>query len=118
MPLEHQTAPDNVLDDSVYQGHTWSVMEADVIVVGAGPTGLMLGTELRMRGARTVIVEKLTERNPFGKAHSIQPRTAEVLELRDLLAAAKAKAEGSVQGSHFTVGYLHYGPLETRQNQS
>jgi 2-polyprenyl-6-methoxyphenol hydroxylase-like FAD-dependent oxidoreductase len=89
-------------------------MDADVVVVGAGPTGLMLGTELRLRGVRTIVVERLEARNEFGKAQNIQPRTAETLELRGLLDVARGKAEGSIQGSHFTVAYLQYGPLDTR----
>ncbi|MEV5716847.1 FAD-dependent monooxygenase [Amycolatopsis mediterranei] len=88
--------------------------EADVVVIGAGPTGLMLATELRLRGVTTIVVEKLQARSEFGKALNIQPRTAEILDLRGLLADAREKAEGAIPGSHYTVAYLPYGPLDTR----
>src|SRR4051812_17016865 len=76
------------------------VIEADVVVIGAGPTGLMLATELRLRGVNTIVIEKLQTRSEFGKALNIQPRTAEILDLRGLLANAREKAEGGIPGSH------------------
>ncbi|GAA2805104.1 FAD-dependent oxidoreductase [Crossiella cryophila] len=60
-------------------------MRTQVIVVGAGPTGLMLAHELRLAGVSTLVLERLTEPNPQSRAGSLQPRTAEVLDLRGLL---------------------------------
>jgi 2-polyprenyl-6-methoxyphenol hydroxylase-like FAD-dependent oxidoreductase len=60
-------------------------METEVIVVGGGPTGLMLAAELGLAGVRTVVVEKLVERSGQSKAGGLQPRTAEVLDQRGLL---------------------------------
>ena len=37
------------------------VMDADVIVVGAGPTGLMLAGELRLAGVRPLVLERRLE---------------------------------------------------------
>src|SRR5437899_1320019 len=34
-------------------------MDTDVLVVGAGPVGLLLATELRLAGARVEVVERL-----------------------------------------------------------
>ncbi|MGO1056154.1 FAD-dependent monooxygenase [Crossiella sp. CA198] len=61
-------------------------MRTQVIVVGAGPTGLMLAHELVLAGVSTLVLERLTEPNPQSRAGSLQPRTAEVLDLRGLLA--------------------------------
>ena len=33
-------------------------MDADVIIVGAGPTGLMLAGELRLAGVRPLVLER------------------------------------------------------------
>ncbi|WP_019925089.1 FAD-dependent monooxygenase [Nocardia sp. BMG111209] len=60
-------------------------METEVIVVGAGPTGLMLAAELTLAGVPVVVLEKERTRNPQSRAGGLQPRTAEVLDLRGLL---------------------------------
>ena len=47
-------------------------MDYDVLVVGAGPVGLMLATELQLAGVRVVVVERRTELDTAIKAGSLQ----------------------------------------------
>jgi pentachlorophenol monooxygenase len=52
----------------------------DALVVGAGPVGLTLASELRRRGVECRIIDRLDEPSPACKAVGIQPRTLEVWE--------------------------------------
>lgn len=63
-----------------------------VLVVGAGPVGLMLASELHRHGVPCRLVERLGERAPFCKALGITPRTLEVWD--DLGIAQDALAVG------------------------
>ncbi|MFF1612746.1 FAD-dependent monooxygenase [Amycolatopsis sp. NPDC058278] len=56
-----------------------------VIVVGAGPTGLMLACELRVAGVETVLLERLPEPTGQSRALALHARSAEVLDQRGLL---------------------------------
>jgi 2-polyprenyl-6-methoxyphenol hydroxylase-like FAD-dependent oxidoreductase len=56
----------------------------DVLVVGAGPTGLTLAAQLRACGAAVRIVDRLADRVHESRALAIQPRTLEVLAGLDL----------------------------------
>ena len=89
-------------------------MDTDVIVAGAGPAGLALATELRLKGTRVVVVEKLMERGGQSKAMNLHPRTAEMLDLRGLLARANECAMGRLEEAHFAGIPLHYDGLDTR----
>lgn len=62
-------------------------MAYDVVVAGAGPVGLMLACELRLRGVNTLVLERLTEPSETIKAGSINVPTAEALYRRGLLPA-------------------------------
>lgn len=54
-------------------------MDSEALVVGAGPTGLMMATELIRRGIDTRIVDRAARRNPHAKAIILQPRALEVM---------------------------------------
>lgn len=53
--------------------------QLDVLVVGAGPTGLTLAAQLHAVGASARIIDRLTDRVHESRALAIQPRTLEVL---------------------------------------
>ncbi|MET9953628.1 FAD-dependent monooxygenase [Streptomyces sp. NPDC006339] len=74
--------PDPTPDPAVGTGHD---LDADVLVVGAGPTGLLLAGDLAAAGLRVTLVE----RRPQGlsnltRAFSVHARTLEQLDARGL----------------------------------
>jgi 2-polyprenyl-6-methoxyphenol hydroxylase-like FAD-dependent oxidoreductase len=68
--------------------------ETDVLIVGAGPTGLMLACELARRGVRHQIVERLDTPTRSSRGKGVQARTLEVLD--DLGAVGTILATGVV----------------------
>lgn len=61
-------------------------MSTDVVVVGGGPVGMMLAAELRLGGARVVLLEQLDEPSGHSRAFRMQARMLDVLDQRGLLA--------------------------------
>ncbi|MEV6173539.1 FAD-dependent monooxygenase [Streptomyces sp. NPDC051954] len=88
-------------------------MDADVVIAGAGPTGLMLACELRLAGADVVVVEQLAQRTGESRAGGIHSRTLEVLDQRGVL--DRFLAEGAPQPvGHFSALYLDFDESESR----
>ncbi|MEV8309154.1 FAD-dependent monooxygenase [Streptomyces flavidovirens] len=83
-----------------------TTMDADVIVVGAGPTGLMLAGELSLGGARVIVLDKLAEPTGQSRGLGFTARAMEVFDQRGLL-------PGFGQGETLEVSAVgHFGGVQ------
>ncbi|OXM59433.1 FAD-dependent monooxygenase [Amycolatopsis vastitatis] len=89
-------------------------LTAEVVVAGAGPTGLMLANELALAGVDVLVLERMHERTGLSKALNLQPRTAEILDLRGLLGRAEDRSFATVADGHFSVIPVSYTGWDTR----
>jgi len=74
-------------------------MDTDVLVVGAGPTGLMLANQLARRGVRVRIIDRHAGPARESRALGVQARTLEIyshLGIADQAVALGKKADGAV----------------------
>jgi 2-polyprenyl-6-methoxyphenol hydroxylase-like FAD-dependent oxidoreductase len=74
--------------------------DTDVLVVGAGPTGLTLAASLVARGVRTTVVDRQAAMAHTSRAGAVNARTLEVLE--DLDVSRRLVKEGVV-APRFTI---------------
>jgi 2-polyprenyl-6-methoxyphenol hydroxylase-like FAD-dependent oxidoreductase len=70
---------------------------ADVVVVGAGPTGLTLAGRLRQFGISVRLVDRQLERVHESRALAMQPRTLEVLRGLGIAETLVARGNDAVQ---------------------
>jgi rifampicin monooxygenase len=61
------------------------VFMIDVIVVGGGPTGLMLAGELRLHGLHVVVLDRDAEPTPVVRSLGLHARSIEIMDQRGLL---------------------------------
>ncbi|WP_158747315.1 NAD(P)/FAD-dependent oxidoreductase [Acidisphaera sp. L21] len=86
----------------------------NVLVVGAGPTGLTLGLALRRHGIACRVIDKLPARLPWSRALGVQARTLEVMQ-RFGLADQFVAAGQHVQGISVHAGAGHPVQIELPQ---
>jgi len=55
-------------------------VECDVLIVGAGPTGLTLAAELRRRDVACLLIDALDEPQAWDRATVVHPRSLEIFE--------------------------------------
>src|SRR6202171_942399 len=67
-------------------------LKSSVIIIGAGPCGLVLAIELGRRGIATILLEEKTSPARFPAANATQARTME--HYRRLGFAEKVRAQG------------------------
>ena len=63
-------------------------MEAQVVIVGAGPTGLMLACELGLAGVHATVLERAAEPGDLPKANGLVGHIVRVFDARGLLDGA------------------------------
>ena len=90
--------------------------DAEVVVAGAGPTGLMLAGELALAGIEVTVIERRTSRDLVGsRAGGMTPRTLEVLDQRGI--AERFLDEGTIgQLGHYSGLFFDVSELPSRHN--
>src|SRR5215475_9236460 len=73
-----------------------TTLTTDVLIIGAGPTGLSLAGQLLRYGIDFIIVEKNEGNTPYSKAIGVHARTLEIFDQIGL--AKEAVARGTVAG--------------------
>src|SRR5580692_6425312 len=93
-----------------------TMRDADVLVAGAGPTGLMLAGELALAGVDVAIVERRASQALAGsRAGGLHSRTIEILDQRGI--ADRFLSEGQVaQVAGFAGARLDISDFPTRHN--
>jgi 2-polyprenyl-6-methoxyphenol hydroxylase-like FAD-dependent oxidoreductase len=82
-------------------------MDVDVVVVGAGPTGLMLAGELAQVEMRTLLLERRPEPSEMAKAGGLAGQILQLLHYRGELDRFREASGGPEPAPRFPFGGLH-----------
>lgn len=74
--------------------------DVDVLIVGAGPTGLTLAASLQLNGASVMLVDRQAEGANTSRAAAVNARTLEVLERIDV---TRRLVKEGVEAPRFTI---------------
>ncbi|THG35253.1 FAD-dependent oxidoreductase [Glaciibacter flavus] len=86
-------------------------MDADVIISGAGPNGLLLACELALGGARALVVERLDGRTTAQRANGLVGQVLQCLDQRGLYEPLAGSAGPAPSAPFFQFGGI---PLDLR----
>jgi 2-polyprenyl-6-methoxyphenol hydroxylase-like FAD-dependent oxidoreductase len=75
-------------------------LDTEVLIVGAGPTGLTLATALAAKGVRTILIDRQAEGANTSRAAVVHARTLEVLEP---LGVAQTLVSRGIPARRFTI---------------
>ncbi|MDR5699607.1 FAD-dependent monooxygenase [Agromyces aerolatus] len=78
----------------------------DVIIVGGGPTGMMLASELRLHDVDVLVLEREVEPSPLVRSLGLQPRSIEIMDQRGLLERFLA------EGTRYPAGVRQFAGIE------
>lgn len=79
-------------------------MDTDVLVVGAGPTGLMLANQLVRPGIRPLIIHRHAGRSIETRALGVQARTLEIYSKLGIVDRALALGKRGTGGNIWAEG--------------
>ena len=82
-------------------------MDTDVIIVGAGPAGLMLASELRLAGVEPLVLERQPELAATPKAGGLGGQILQLLRYRGLLDRFEAASTNPRPALRFPFGGVH-----------
>ena len=80
--------------------------DADIVIAGGGPVGLMLACELRLGGADPVVLERLPGISEIPKGNGLVGQIVQVLDYRGLLDRLRAEATWAGPVPRFSFGPL------------